>query len=121
MLAMKVLETKDSGVNCMVFDEIDTGISGRMAQAVAEKMRGIGRSKQVICVSHLPQIAAAADEQFLVRKNEQEDGRTHTEVIHLDLEGRIQEVARMVSGAEGSADDAIDYARKMIFAAQKAR
>ena len=117
MLAMKALEAEGSGVDCMVFDEIDTGISGRMAQAVAEKMRAIGRSRQVICVSHLPQIAAAADEQYLVRKETRADGRTHTEVIHLDLEGRVREVARMVSGAEGSAAEAETYARKMIAAA----
>ena len=118
MLAMKALEAEGVGVDCMVFDEIDTGISGRMAQAVAEKMRGIGRRRQVICVSHLPQIAAAADEQYLVRKYEGTDGRTHTEVVHLDPEGRVQEVARMVSGAEGSAQEAESYARKMIAAAR---
>lgn len=117
MLAMKALEAEGSGVDCMVFDEIDTGISGRMAQAVAEKMKGIGRSRQVICVSHLPQIAAAADAQFLVRKAERPDGRTHTEVVLLDQEGRVQEMARMVSGAKGSTEEAQSYARKMLEAA----
>ena len=119
MLAMKALEAEGSGVDCMVFDEIDTGISGRMAQAVAEKMRTIGQTRQVICVSHLPQIAAAADEQYLVRKETRPDGRTHTEVAHLDAEGRVREVARMVSGAEGSAAEAETYARKMIAAAKR--
>ena len=118
MLAMKALEAEGSGVDCMVFDEIDTGISGRMAQAVAEKMRTIGRSRQVICVSHLPQIAAAADEQYLVRKETRGDGRTHTEVTHLDAEGRVREVARMVSGAEGSGTDAEVYARSMLEASE---
>ena len=113
MLAMKALEAEGNGVECMVFDEIDTGISGHMAQVVAEKMHAIARNHQVICVTHLPQIAASADEQYLVYKYVSED-RTHTGVTHLDQEGRILEVARMISGAEGSGTDAAAYARSMI-------
>ena len=79
MLAMKALEAEGSGVECMVFDEIDTGISGRMAQVVAEKMASIGQHRQVICVTHLPQIAAAADYQFHVSKT-RTGGRTRTSV-----------------------------------------
>lgn len=120
MLAMKVLETEKSGVDCMVFDEIDTGISGRMAQTVAEKMCAIARFRQVICVTHLPQIAAAADHQFLIAKSVR-DSRTHTAVTELDREGRIREVARMIGGAEGSAEDAQAYARSMIEASEKGR
>ena len=118
MLAMKALEAEGSGVESMVFDEIDTGISGRMAQVVAEKMGTIAGSRQVICVTHLPQIAAAADDQFLVSKDVTE-GRTHTQVEKLDREGRIREVARMISGAEGSGTDAEAYARSMIEAGEK--
>ena len=118
MLAMKALEAEGSGVECMVFDEIDTGISGHMAQVVAEKMHAIARSRQVICVTHLPQIAASADEQFLVYKTVTE-GRTHTGVTHLDQEGRIREVARMISGAEGSGMDAKAYAQRMIEVSEK--
>ncbi len=118
MLAMKALEAEGSGVESMVFDEIDTGISGRMAQVVAEKMGTIAGSRQVICVTHLPQIAAAADDQFLVSKDVAE-GRTHTQVEKLDREGRIREVARMISGAEGSGTDAEAYARSMIEAGEK--
>ena len=118
MLALKTLESENSGVDCMVFDEIDTGISGRMAQVVAEKMRMIARKKQVICVTHLPQIAAAADAQFHVSKAER-DGRTYTSAEELDREGRIREVARMISGAEGSGEDAAVYARSMIEASEK--
>ena len=114
MLALKTLES-DGKVDCMVFDEIDTGISGRMAQAVAEKMKSIAQSRQVICVTHLPQIAATADRQFMVEKNEK-NGRTVTAVKELDREERIREIARMVSGAEGSAGDAEKYARTMIHA-----
>ncbi len=118
MLAMKTLESEGSGVDCMVFDEIDTGISGKMAQAVAEKMIAISRHRQVICVTHLPQIAAGADHQYLVKKTEQ-DGRTHTSVTELDSTGRIREIARMISGAEGSGADAEAYARTMIEAAAR--
>ncbi|MBR0386844.1 MAG: DNA repair protein RecN, partial [Clostridia bacterium] len=118
MLAMKALEAEGSGVESMVFDEIDTGISGRMAQVVAEKMGAIAGSRQVICVTHLPQIAAAADDQFLVSKDVAE-GRTHTQVEKLDREGRIREMARMISGAEGSGTDAEAYARSMIEAGEK--
>lgn len=120
MLAMKVLETEKSGVDCMVFDEIDTGISGKMAQTVAEKMLAISRFRQVICVTHLPQIAAAADHQLLIAKTVK-DARTSTSVTELDRDGRVREVARMISGAEGSAEDARAYARKMIEASEKAR
>lgn len=66
MLALKSMEADQEGVGCMVFDEIDTGISGRMAQVVAEKMALISKKRQVICVTHLPQIAAMADWEFLV-------------------------------------------------------
>ena len=120
MLAMKTLEAEGTGVDCMVFDEIDTGISGRMAQAVAEKMHAIAGSRQVICVTHLPQIAAAADEQYLVEKTVA-GGRTSTGVTRLDRAGRIREVARMIGGAEGSIEGAETYAEKMLQASENTR
>ena len=113
MLAMKTLEAKENGVDCMVFDEIDTGISGRMAQVVAEKMQMIAENHQVICVSHLPQIAAAANHQFHVSKSVLE-GRTITVASDLSRDERIIEVARMISGAGGITNDAIAYAKSMI-------
>ncbi len=118
MLAVKTLESAHTGVDSMVFDEIDTGISGRMAQVVADKMIMISKEKQVICVTHLPQIAAAADYQYLVRKRV-EDNRTHTSVTELDEEGRIGEVGRMISGAGGMTEESRNYASGMILAAQK--
>ena len=118
MLAVKTLESAHTGVDSMVFDEIDTGISGRMAQVVADKMIMISKEKQVICVTHLPQIAAAADYQYLVRKRV-EDGRTHTSVTELDEEGRIGEVGRMISGADGMTEESKTYASGMIQAALK--
>ena len=118
MLALKTLESEESGVSCMVFDEIDTGISGRMAQVVADKMRTIARHKQVICVTHLPQIAAAADHQYMVSKRVQED-RTLTSVAEMDQDGRIREIARMISGAQESGRDAEAYARSMLAASKQ--
>ena len=113
MLAIKVLESGTSGISSMVFDEIDTGISGRMAQVVAEKMIQVSAAQQVICVTHLPQIAAAADYQYLVAKEIRED-RTYTSVTELNREERIQELARMISGAGGINRDAIGYGEKML-------
>ena len=113
MLAIKAMEAGHKGVESMVFDEIDTGISGRAAQVVAEKMRMIAADRQVICVTHLPQIAAAADHQYLVHK-EVLNNRTVTNVQQLDRQGRIAEIARMISGAEGIITDASSYAEKML-------
>ena len=116
MLAVKTLESANSGVESMVFDEIDTGISGRMAQIVAEKMIKISRKHQVICVTHLPQIAAAADFQYLVKKTVSE-GRTLTSVTELNDQGRKEEVGRMISGADGINSEAYQYAAGMLRAA----
>ena len=97
MLAMKnVLAEKDS-VSTLIFDEVDTGVSGRAAQKVAEKLRSVAVSKQVLCVTHLPQIAALANTHLLISKSER-DGRTFTSVTPLDLEGRKRELARIIGG-----------------------
>ncbi len=113
MLAIKSLEAEQGGVGTMVFDEIDTGISGRMAQVVAEKMALIARKRQVLCVTHLPQIAAMAAHQFLVEKRV-EGERTNTSVHALNDEERIAEVARMLGGADGSEDSAMTHAAHML-------
>lgn len=120
MLAIKSLEAERGGVGCMVFDEIDTGISGRMAQVVAEKMALIARSRQVLCVTHLPQIAAMAEHQFLVEKRV-EGERTNTSVRPLTREERVGEVARMLGGADGSGDSARRHAEQLLDAAEKLR
>ncbi len=117
MLAVKTLESSHTGVESMVFDEIDTGISGRMAQTVAEKMIMISRERQVICVTHLPQIAAAADYHYLVQKNVS-GGRTNTSVDELDRAGRQAEVGRMISGADGVTEDSNAYAARLLSAAE---
>ena len=123
MLALKNLSAQKPGIpRSMVFDEIDTGISGRMAQVVAEKMSQIGDHHQVICVTHLPQIAAMADEQFLVSKQD-EHGTTRTSVQHLDRTQRAQELARMVGGADCESESSIHHAYVMLdeAAARKAK
>ena len=82
----------------LIFDEVDTGVSGRAAQRVAEKLLAVSRTKQVLCVTHLPQLAALADTHFRIAKREA-DGRTYTSVTPLDFEGRRQELARIIGGA----------------------
>ncbi len=113
MLAMKTLEAGHTGVDSMIFDEIDTGISGRMAQVVAEKMITISRHHQVICVSHLPQLAAAGDYQYLVKKRV-EGERTLTSVEEKDPDGRVDEIARIISGAGGITEETRAYARRLL-------
>ena len=98
MLSMKnVLAEKDE-VSTLIFDEVDTGVSGRAAQKVAEKLRNVASYKQVLCVTHLPQLAALAQNHLLIAKQER-DGRTYTTVTPLDTEGRKRELARIIGGA----------------------
>ena len=98
MLAMKNVLAEQDQVATLIFDEVDTGVSGRAAQKVAEKLRSVAKTKQVLCVTHLPQLAALADTHLLIAKEER-DGRTYTTVTPLDLEGRKRELARIIGGA----------------------
>ena len=77
---------------------MDTGVSGRAAQRVAEKLKSVAKHKQVLCVTHLPQLAALADTHLLIAKAER-DGRTYTTVTPLDMDGRMRELARIIGGA----------------------
>ncbi len=98
MLAMKnVLAEKDQ-VNTLIFDEVDTGVSGRAAQKVAEKLKSVAAHKQVLCVTHLPQLAALADTHLLIAKSEH-DGSAYTTVTPLEIEGRERELAQIIGGA----------------------
>ena len=99
MLAMKAISAENEGVDTMIFDEIDTGISGRMAQTVGEKMCMLGKNRQVIAVTHLAQIAALGDHHFLVEKTVSGD-HTGSSVRKLTDEGRMMEIARLVGGAD---------------------
>ena len=98
MLAMKNVLAEQDQVDTLIFDEVDTGVSGRAAQKVAEKLRSVAVHKQVLCVTHLPQLAALANTHLLIAKSER-DGRTYTTVTPLDMEGRKQELARIIGGA----------------------
>ena len=98
MLALKNVLAEQDQVQTLVFDEVDTGVSCRAAQKVAEKLRSVARNKQVLCVTHLPQIAALAHTHLLISKGER-NGRTYTTVTPLDLEGRKAELARIIGGA----------------------
>ena len=97
MLALKNVLAENDDVATLIFDEVDTGVSGRAAQKVAEKMADVAGSKQVLCVTHLPQIAAIADTHFTVVKGERK-GRTYTQVERLDPNGRTGELARLTGG-----------------------
>ena len=97
MLAMKNVQAEKDRVDTLIFDEVDTGVSGRAAQKVAEKLRSVAKHKQVLCVTHLPQLAALADTHLLIAKSER-DGRTYTSVTPLDIEGRKKELARIIGG-----------------------
>ena len=110
MLALKNIAAGQGGIPTMVFDEIDTGISGRMAQVVAEKLFRIARGRQVICVTHLPQIASMADCHFLVQKHS-DNAHTLTTLEILRDEARIAEVARLSGGDSGISKE---HARHMI-------
>ena len=98
MLAMKNVLAEQDRVPTLIFDEVDTGVSGRAAQKVAVKLHSVSRNKQVLCVTHLPQIAAMGDTHMLIAKSER-DGRTYTTVTPLDLDGRKLELARIIGGA----------------------
>lgn len=114
LLALKSI-LSGKGVESLVFDEIDTGISGRAAQAVAEKMSVVAGSSQVICVTHLPQVACMADLHFMISKK-QHKGRVTTTLAELDRTERVEELARMLSGAELT-DITRKHAEEMLFQA----
>ena len=119
MLAMKTVFSKNDPIETMVFDEIDTGVSGIAAQRVGEKMSDLSRGKQVLCITHLPQIAAIADNHDLIEKTER-NGRTYTEVRELDRKGRALELARM-HGGDNISELTLASAEKQLLAADKYR
>ncbi len=112
MLAIKKITAQIDGVNVMVFDEIDTGISGKIAQVVANKLYDISNSKQVLAVTHLPQLASMADVHFLIAKST-DNGRTNTNVTLLNKEKSAVEIAKMIDGIEAS-EFAVLHAEKLL-------
>lgn len=99
MLALKTIFSQKMGVTSIIFDEVDTGVSGRVAQAIAEKISQISNNSQVLCITHLPQVAAIADNHYYISKYVN-DGRTETSLKELDEKQKIREIARMLSGSE---------------------
>ena len=111
MLAIKSIMARTDDVDTLIFDEIDTGISGRTAQKVAELLGKISKDRQVICISHLPQIVSMADTHFLIEKDADQNG-THTDIFVLDEENSVKEIARMLGGKEIN-DLVLENARQM--------
>lgn len=112
MLALKSVIAGRDGIPTMIFDEIDTGVSGRAAQKIGVKLREIGRKRQVICVTHLSQIAVMADNHLMIEKQTIGE-RTETHVMQLDLEGRVSEIARIMGG-ENPSQLMLDTAREEL-------
>lgn len=114
MLGIKSVLAEIEEIPTLIFDEIDTGISGRTAQKVAEKMAYIGRSHQVLCITHLPQIAAMADSHYLIEKTA-EGERTQTRIRALSEEEQVREVGRLMGGVEITQTilDSADEMKKM--------
>lgn len=119
MLAMKTVFSKNDPIETMVFDEIDTGVSGIAAQRVGEKLSDLSCGKQVLCITHLPQIAAIADNHDLIEKTER-NSRTYTEVRELDRKGRALELARM-HGGDNISELTLASAEEQLLAADKYR
>lgn len=113
MLSLKSMSAERAEIPSMIFDEIDTGISGRTAQVVAQKMWDIAKFRQVICVTHLQQIAAMATRHYLVSKADM-NGRTNTSVRELSGEERVREIARMLSGVSEESESGLAHARHML-------
>ena len=117
LLALKAIFSREKEMTSIVFDEVDTGVSGRVAQAIAEKIAKIARHSQVLCITHLPQVAAQADYQYFISK-EVQDGRTQTSITQLDDQMRVHEIARMLSGSEITALT-MQHATELLQLAQK--
>ena len=119
MLALKVVLAEKDNIPSVVFDEIDAGIGGRTAQAVAEKLLLIGQSRQVICVTHLPQIGSLAKRHFFIEKKVV-GNRTEVSVRVLSMNERVEELSRMLGGAQVT-DTTRQHAREMLMLAERLR
>lgn len=117
MLAIKSIFSDQQGVTSVIFDEVDTGVSGRVAQAIAEKIHGISLGSQVLCITHLPQVAAMADSHLYIQKKEEND-RVKTSVKTLTTDEKIVEIARMISGVEIT-DLTLEHAKELLELAEK--
>lgn len=112
MLSIKTVLSEKEPTDTLIFDEVDSGISGSAALRVGEALRDVSNSCQVLCVTHLPQIAAMAKSHYLIKKSE-DKGRTYTKVIPLDTEGRVEELSRIIGG-ESVTETARSYAKELL-------
>ena len=112
MLALKTILARSASVETIIFDEVDSGISGATAEVIGEKLLSLGGYHQILCITHLPQIATQGQSHFLVSKGVI-DGRTQTNISQLDHEGRVQEVARLLGGRQITSR-AVAHAREML-------
>ncbi len=112
MLVLKKIFARHQGVTSVIFDEVDTGVSGRVAQAMAEKIYEVSEQSQVLCITHLPQVASMADTHKLIKKTEH-DGRTSTEINELTENQQVNELGRMITGAE-LIDTAKEHAKELL-------
>lgn len=112
MLVLKKIFAKHQGVTSVIFDEVDTGVSGRVAQAIAEKIYEISNASQVLCITHLPQVAAMADTHKLIEKLEKKE-RTSTKVTELSSEQQMEELSRMITGTKLT-ETAKEHAKEML-------
>jgi len=118
MLALKSIFSSHEGTTSIIFDEVDTGVSGRVAQAMAEKIQKLSLTSQVLCITHLPQVAAIADHHMYISKEVTENNRTVTHVKKLKNEEKVKEIARMISGAKMT-DLTKQHAEELIQLAEK--
>ena len=112
MLAIKTVLASSDLIDTLIFDEVDTGISGSAAQKVGMKLKEVSKSRQVLCVTHQAQIAALADSHFLISKDVK-DNRTYTDIKLLDYDGRLKELARILGGVDIT-DTALAHAEKLM-------
>ncbi|KRL85192.1 DNA repair protein RecN [Ligilactobacillus equi] len=119
MLALKTIFSQQQGVTSIIFDEVDTGVSGRVAEGIAEKISQVARNSQVLCITHLPQVAAIAQHQYFIAKHVH-DGRTETSLEILADEARVKEIARMLAGSEIT-DLALQHAKELLKLSAKIR
>lgn len=119
MLAMKSIFARHDAIPVLIFDEVDTGVSGRAAQSIADKLYKLSSTCQVFSITHLPQVACMADHQYLIRKKV-EDGRTMTEVEALSNHGRVVEMARMLGGVEIT-EKTLHHAQEMLNLAEASK
>ena len=112
MLALKTILARSGSVETLVFDEIDSGIGGATAAVVGDKLRSLANYHQVLCITHLPQIASCCERHFLVEKRVSK-GRTRTSVTSLDSERRVKEIARLL-GSKIITEKTLAHAREML-------